>query len=34
MTYRSHRMQKAKFSVMCPDVFFMETILGAPDHKK
>jgi hypothetical protein len=34
MTRRSHRMQKHKFSVTCPDTLFMETALGTPEDEK
>jgi hypothetical protein len=33
VTRRSHKMQKHKFSVMCPSALFMETALGAPEHE-
>jgi hypothetical protein len=31
---RSQRTQKYKFSVMCPDMLFMETATGPPEHEK
>jgi hypothetical protein len=34
ITYISHRMQKDKFGVTCPDALFMETTLGPLEHKK
>jgi hypothetical protein len=34
MTHRSHRMQKHKFGVMCPDMLYMETASGPPEHEK
>jgi hypothetical protein len=34
VTHRSHRMQKHKFYVMCPDVLLMETASAPPEHEK
>jgi hypothetical protein len=34
VTCRSHRRQKYKFGVTCPDALFMETALGPPEHEK
>jgi hypothetical protein len=34
MTYRSHRMQKYKFDVTCPNVLFMETAPVPTEHDK
>jgi hypothetical protein len=34
MTRRSHRMQKHKFHVTCPDAFPMGYALGTPEHEK
>jgi hypothetical protein len=34
MTHRSHRMQKHKFGIMCPNAFFMDTAPGPPEHEK
>jgi hypothetical protein len=34
VTYRSHQMQKHKFSVFCPGWLFMETAQGPPKHEK
>jgi hypothetical protein len=31
---RSHRMQKHKFSVTCPDSLFVDTAPGPPEHEK
>jgi hypothetical protein len=33
MTYRSHKMQKHKFGVTCPNVLLMETASGPPKHE-
>jgi hypothetical protein len=34
VTNRYHRMQKHKFSVWCPYVFFVESVLVPPEHEK
>jgi hypothetical protein len=34
VTYRSHRMQKHMFDIMCPSALFMETAPGTPKHEK
>jgi hypothetical protein len=33
VTRRSHRMQKHKFDVTCPDKFFVELVSVPPEHK-
>jgi hypothetical protein len=34
VTCCSHRMQKHKFSITCPDALFMETAMGSSKHEK
>jgi hypothetical protein len=34
VTHRSQQMQKYKFSVTCPNAFFMETALSPPRNEK
>jgi hypothetical protein len=34
VTRRSHRMQKHKFGVMCPDVLFVESLPVPPEQEK
>jgi hypothetical protein len=34
MTRRSHRMQKHKFGVMCPNAFFIKSVPVPPKHEK
>jgi hypothetical protein len=34
VTRKSHRMQKHKFSVLCPDALFTETTPSPPSHEK
>jgi hypothetical protein len=34
LTRRSHRMQKYKFGVTFPDMLFMKTAPGPPEHEK
>jgi hypothetical protein len=34
VTRRSHRMQKHKFNITCPDKPFRETAVGPPEHEK
>jgi hypothetical protein len=34
VTHRSHRMQKQKFGVTCPDMIFVESVLVLPEPKK
>jgi hypothetical protein len=34
VTHRSHRMQKHKFYVTCPDVLLMETTSVPPEYEK
>jgi hypothetical protein len=34
VTHRSHRMQKQKFGVTCPDALFIKSILVPPGHEK
>jgi hypothetical protein len=34
VTRRSHRMQKHKFGVTCPDVLFIKSIPVPPEHQK
>jgi hypothetical protein len=34
VTHKSHRMQKHKFDIMCPNALFMETGLGPPEPEK
>jgi hypothetical protein len=34
IAHRSHWMQKHKFAITCPNVLFMKTALGPPEHEK
>jgi hypothetical protein len=34
VTYRSHRMQKHKFSLTCPGALFKVTAQGPLEHEK
>jgi hypothetical protein len=34
MSYKSHQIQKHKFSVTCPVTLFLETTPGQPEHEK
>jgi hypothetical protein len=34
VTRRSHRMQKHKFSTMCPDALVVEFVLVPHEHEK
>jgi hypothetical protein len=34
VTRISHRMQKHKFGITCPDAHFVESLLVSPEHEK
>jgi hypothetical protein len=34
VTHRSHRIQKQKLGIPCPETLFMETAPGPPENEK
>jgi hypothetical protein len=34
VTYRSHRIQKHKFGITCPDMLLVESVLVPPKQEK